>query len=133
MGLTGADLSVRAIEVTQAIQNLANDVPLVENKLTWARVFVRAVPGSQPARVHLHGYCGGVASCPAPPFCRPGASNFPNATGGRRGVLHDSYNFLIPQAWRQGTVTLLADAEPWDASLVDPDAGQQQQERDGDL
>ena len=116
--LTGSDLSVTALEVTQGIQNLANDVPLVEGKTTWVRVYARSTPANQQADALLYGTRGGVA-LPGSPLKPAGGKITARTTGGDRAILTDSFYFFLPAAWRQGNVTLRAEIKP-EGSIIDP-------------
>jgi hypothetical protein len=120
LGLTGADLSVENIEVTQAIQNLANQVPLVQDKTTYARVYVRSAAGSQTADARLHGTRGGAA-LPGSPLSPVNGKITAQTTGGNRANLNDAFYFLIPASWRSGSVTFRAEVLPV-APLSDPNA-----------
>ena len=46
------DLFVRSIEVTQGVQNLANEMPLVAYRKTWVRVHPNVVGGEQVGEVN---------------------------------------------------------------------------------
>ena len=121
VNLGGSDLSVQNIEVTQGIQNLANQVALVQDKTTWVRVYVRATPNDQQADALLYGTRGGAA-LPGSPLKPAGGKVTARTTGGNRVTLTDSFYFLLPSSWRQGAVTLRAEVKP-DAPLTDPTAG----------
>ncbi len=103
-----ADLEAWALEITQGIQNLDNQMPLVEDRLTMVRVYVRTDAGT------MYGVRGFLAAF------RNGqqvgatlsAENQPIAaseTGGDRVNLDDSLYFYIPESWvKEGTVTFKA-------------------------
>jgi hypothetical protein len=114
----GVDLSVENIEVTQGIQNLANEVRLVEDKTTYVRVYVRTVVGSQLVDARLHGTRGGVA-LPGSPLRPVNGPIMAQASGGQRANLNDAFYFLIPPDWRSGNVTFRAEVLP-EAPLGDP-------------
>ena len=66
------DLTIGALEITQGIQNLANDVPLVEDKSTFVRAYPEVDIADTPnVGAVLHGLRGGV-TLPG----SPAASNF---------------------------------------------------------
>lgn len=107
--LTGnADLTVQAIEVTQAIQDTSNTVALIRGKPTLARVYVSpgaAVAWAAPVEVELAGWFrdgGAWAPFPDSPRTLP-----PQRTGNetvantKRLDLASSFNFLLPASWTQ--------------------------------
>ncbi len=105
------DLTITGLEVTQAIQNLANDVPLIEKKDTWVRVYVNSASfniGGVDAR--LYGTRGGYP-LPGSPLV-PQFAITARTDGGNRGNLQDAFLFYLPAAWRNGTVTLQAEVNP---------------------
>jgi hypothetical protein len=101
-----------AIEVTQAIQDRDNSLPLVEDKRTVARVYVEANGGvdtSQPVVVYLYGTRDGtnLQGSPlsmlfmAPPYRTHG--DYPPSVP-PRNELDSTANFLLPRSWTTGTV-----------------------------
>ncbi|MGV8038738.1 MAG: pre-peptidase C-terminal domain-containing protein [Thermoanaerobaculaceae bacterium] len=107
--LTGtADLTVQAIEVTQAIQDTSNTVKLIRGKPTLARVYVHpgaAVTWAAPVEVALAGWFrdgGAWTPFPDSPLTLP-----PQKTGNepvantKRVTLASSFNFLLPAGWTQ--------------------------------
>ncbi len=105
------DLTVTAMEVTQAIQNLANGVPLIADKDTWVRVYVNSAffdVAGVDARLYGSRYGYDLPGSPlAPQF-----SVTARTTGGDRGNLQDAFLFYLPASWRSGTVTLQATVNP---------------------
>ena len=112
----GKDLLPTAMEVTQGIQNLANDMPLVEDRRTIVRVYVEndgfgpfdTDISSVRARLHATRGGGGLSGSPI------NAKNNPitvEADGGDRRNLDDSFWFYLPSGWRSGTVTLRAEID----------------------
>lgn len=101
-----ADLSVTDIEVTQGMQSLDNDMPLVELRTTYARVYVRSFGGDWfPVHGVLEGWRDGEylgmrapENGPIPAFLG----------GGDRTQVDHTLNFRLPSDWRYGTVTLRA-------------------------
>lgn len=98
------DLAVRHIEVTQATQTSANNVPLVANRPTIVRVFA-ATTGKRPAPDILLRLAAfrdgqligdvlqGLAAVTAEPS---------------RGIYTNTYNIRLPNAWLSGNVELEA-------------------------
>lgn len=89
------------IEITQAIQDTNNSLPLVENKTTVARVFAKAAARSiaNPVTVEL--------------FASREGNRLPESLTNQHFQIHktynreqlgDSVNFLLPPNWLHGTV-----------------------------
>ncbi len=104
--LPQVDLRVTDIEVTQGLQSLDNDMPLVELRMTYARVYVRSEgAGWFPVQGILEGWRDGEylgmrapENGPIPAF----------AGGGDRTNVDHTLNFRLPSDWRYGQVTLRA-------------------------
>ena len=112
------DLVATDIEVSQGIQNLDNDMPLVEDRRTIVRVYVRNDAGRavNGVRARLHGTRGGLPISGSPQE----ANNNPirvEADGGDRRNLDDSFWFYLDSDWRQGTVTFRAEVNYDDGVL----------------
>lgn len=107
------DLFGIAIEVTQAIQNLNNSVPLVAGKSTYVRFHVRATGPSDVPNVSatLIGYRGSTKLgelFPLNPSGRITVKRSPD-----RGQINDSFLFGLPNSWTtDGWLTLLARIDP---------------------
>lgn len=106
------DLTISRIEVTQAIQDEAQSVPLVAGKSTAVRVFVRQQGNPDTlisgVTVALRGFREGneLASSPLR------AVNLPIRAQAEpdRGNPNHSQNFILPEAWTQaGTLVLQAE------------------------
>lgn len=102
------DLVATGIEVTQGMQNLANDMPLVEQRVTVARVYVRT-QDPEVAQFNVKAALAGVRDGQiigveypenGPITARP--------DGGDRVNVDDSLYFYLPSAWRTGEITLRA-------------------------
>jgi hypothetical protein len=114
-GAVAVDFSIDAVEVTQTIQDLNNDVPLVAEKYAFVRVYPRVdINTGQNPKVQLRGFKGGVelGGSPLPPY-NQGVPIFQN--GADRFQLNRTFNFKLPPAWRQGVVTLQAEINYDDA------------------
>jgi hypothetical protein len=101
------DLWIKGIEVTQGIQDLQNRMPLVENRRTYARVYVGVIgqPEWAPTEGALEArrngqQIGWIWSENGPITARLGA--------GSRVETDDSLNFRLPAGWLHGEVTLRA-------------------------
>ncbi|HSH69483.1 MAG TPA: hypothetical protein VK997_06170, partial [Deferrisomatales bacterium] len=115
-----ADFTAAGIEVSQGIQNLANDMPLVAGRATVVRGYasssahIRGVPG------RLRGFRGGieVEGSPLMPGNAGGAYLRPD--GGARTDPYQGWWFVLPQTWRSATLELSLEVDP-DEALPDPD------------
>lgn len=103
-----ADLSIQAIEVTQAIQDTSNTVKLIRGKPTLARVYVSPGAGvtwAAPVEVELAGwYRDGGAWTPFPDSPRtlpPQKTDTGPVANTKRVALTSSFNFLLPASWTQ--------------------------------
>jgi hypothetical protein len=103
-----ADLSIQAIEVTQAIQDTSNTVKLIRGKPTLARVYVHpgsAVTWAAPVEVELAGWFrDGLAWMPFPDSPRtlpPQKTGNEPVANTKRVALASSFNFLLPASWTQ--------------------------------
>jgi hypothetical protein len=120
-GTVAVDLTVSAMEITQGIQNLANDVPLVGDKTAYVRVYPEVDIADTPnVGAVLHGTRGGIA-LPGSPLSPMVPTVYVRQAGGNRDFLSNSFNFWVPPAWRSGTVTFRAEINP-DASIPETDA-----------
>ena len=86
------DLRVRAIEITQGIQDLASRMPVVADRRTWVRVHVATDSdepwGSVDGALRVTGDGFDLVLLP---------ENGPIVTGGDRADLDSALNFLLPQ------------------------------------
>lgn len=102
-----ADISLEAnpIEITQAIQTRDNDLSLVADKTTAARVYADAdnAPYSQLSKVYLYGSVGGV-DLPGSPLAKLHYAPL----NINRDTLSHTANFKLPAAWDNGTVNFSA-------------------------
>jgi hypothetical protein len=101
------DLDVLAIEVTQGIQDLNNNMPLVAGRRTFARVYLDVIGANELAHTYgaLEARRGGQQIGWMWPENGPITAT---ANGGNRLDLDDSLYFRLPNAWLDGTVTLTA-------------------------
>ena len=110
------DLAISALEVVQAVQRPANDVPLVSDKETFVRVFGNILSSSTGATslntlpmIQLHGARGGNPLPDSPLL----PTNFLPATNAApdRTILNN-WLFRLPVSWADGSVTLRAEINP---------------------
>ena len=109
------DLAADAIEVTQGIQNLAHDVPLVAHKTTYVRAYglENSGPDAVAVEAYLHGTRGG-SPIPGSPL-HPINGTQALSTGGSydRADRDDGWLFLLPDSWTEdGNVTLRVVVDP---------------------
>ncbi len=114
--ILGPNMSVNAIEVTQAIQDLNNSVDLVAGKRTYVRVHVSSPTARSGVTATLTARRGGVLLGPTLTPINPGGTitvkPFPN-----RGQVNDSFLFELPASWRNttGNLQLTARIDPGNA------------------
>jgi hypothetical protein len=104
------DLGIADIEITQGIQNLANDVPLVQDRPTLVRVYpeLSGYSGaSVAAYLTLHGEDGGGTPLPGSPL--PTQVVTVRSSGNLRQNLADTANWTLPASWLDDTLTLRAE------------------------
>jgi len=112
------DISLRSIEVNQAIQDWENNVPLITDKKTTARVFLQTKPGLQgplPATGKMVGRRYGQALPESPLMAINSADGMAHTDAVvERAVLGSSLNFVLPTTWLDGTVELefVPDGDP---------------------
>lgn len=114
------DFSADAWEVTQGIQSLNNDVPLVANKSTYVRVYGRGLSGSgyNPIETYLSGFHADGTPLPNSPLkgnSLSGTSTVTLYSNSRydRGTITDGWLFELPPSWTQsGNITLQATVNP---------------------
>jgi hypothetical protein len=108
----GPDMSVDAIEVTQAIQDLNNSVDLVANKRTYVRVHVHSPVNTGNVFATLSGKRGFVNLNPVLNPGNPGSA-ITVRTSPDRGQINDSFWFELPSSWTAaGNLTLTARLDP---------------------
>lgn len=90
------DVGIQNLEITQGVQNLANQVPLLAGKATFVRVYVRGNPeggAAVPAVTATMTVDGGAALAPIGT-----ASVVAPAGGSDPRSLADSFTFAVPAA-----------------------------------
>jgi hypothetical protein len=119
------DLAADAMEVTQAIQNLANAAPLVAQKTTYVRAYAKT--GQRSEHAHSRRAAGGQTQ-------RAGPARFAAERAQRRALaddragtydrsrLNDGWLFLLPASWTEGTVSLEFQVDPR-SQHTDPNVG----------
>lgn len=104
-GASQVDYSAWAMEVTQGIQNLANEMPLVTGRLTAVRLYVKVEPDVPDSDVTgaLGGWRKGKFLGVLYPENGP---VFAAASGGSRTAIDHSLYFYLPSSWASGEVKL---------------------------
>lgn len=100
---------IESIEVTQAIQDRQNSLPLVADKATVARMYLEAQPGGMLIAL-LYGTRDGD-DLPGSPL----ASLHYARESIDRELLDDTVNFALPDSWTQGRVEMRGLALPYDS------------------
>ncbi len=95
------------LEITQGIQNWNNKVTLIENRPTIVRAHVQSQFGElNNVTAELIGRRNGTELPGSPLFLANLGSNISVKENPHPEQLNDSFYFLLPQSWRNGTVDL---------------------------
>lgn len=110
------DLEIAVMEVTQAIQNFNQDIELVATKPTLARAYVRT-NGPDVNRVTsvLHGRdASSGQELPGSPLSPVNADPCVDVDAfiPDRSIRRETFNFELPDGWREGSVILEAEVNP---------------------
>ncbi|PDV99238.1 BACON domain-containing protein [Candidatus Chloroploca asiatica] len=116
----GPNMSVTAIEVTQAIQDLNNSVELLAGKRTYVRVHVTSPEARSGVTATLSGRRGSTTLAPVLTPINPGGTVTVKPSP-NRGLINDSFLFELPASWVNGTgnLELTARLDPGN-TVVDP-------------
>lgn len=104
------DLVAGKLEVTQAIQDLNNSVPLVEGKRTFVRFHVYSTDESHRTYARLH-----VQRGEQPPIWltpEEGREEINVRKQPTRGFINDAFLFELPSKYLDGTISLSAEVNP---------------------
>lgn len=105
------DLSIRAVEVSQGIQNESNQMPLVAERRTLVRAYLSALKNVGGVQAVLHGYRNS-AELPGSPLAAE-LDIQGQASGGTRTNINDSFLFDLPPSWTlEGALTLDVELDP---------------------
>jgi len=108
------DLAITGMEITQGVQDLANSVPLVANKLTHVRVHPTSTLNVDSVQLLLYGEQGGVP-LPASPLTPLGGRMTLHPGSITRADWSQSFNFVLPYSWHVPNLTLRAVINPNEA------------------
>ncbi len=118
-------LELLGLEVTQAVQDLANSVPLVENKPTFVRAYVENRSAGTPTvrgsiignRIEVGGSRTPLGALTA---SNPGGT-INVLSDSNRSLLNDSFYFELPEDWRAGNIELEFRAAGYSLDCREPD------------
>ena len=104
-----SDLTITAIEVTQGLQNLANEMPLIANRETWVRVYAKSdLSNTDGVSAQLRAFQNGN-ELTGSPLAMEYEPITVRTDGGSRVNLADNFHFALPASWLTGTVTFRAE------------------------
>ncbi len=109
------NLEANAWEVTQAIQGLSNDVPLVANKPTYVRVYGLQLDGPRANTVEaaVYGWVNGTPLPGSPLWPMEGRSRSLVTGASFSRLTNDGWLFQLPDAWTNaGSITLQVKLDP---------------------
>jgi hypothetical protein len=112
------DMQITGMEVTQGVQDLQNTVPLVKNRRTFVRLYVKASSSTVPgvtARLSKI-VSGNVVGNPLLPINSVGTKITVKSSPGRNN-LNDSFLFELPLSWTTANLTIRADLNPYHLPL----------------
>ena len=109
------DLAADKWEVTQGIQNTANDVVLVADKTTYVRVYGKENSGPEAVGVeaYLYGTRGGSPLPGSPLHAINGTLRLSTSSSYDRARIDDGWLFRLPGSWiAAGTINLRVEVDP---------------------
>jgi hypothetical protein len=108
--VTGNDLAITSMEVTQSIQDLANSMPLIRGKRTFVRVSLSTTANVNAVAARLFGSVNGLSlGSPLVPLNPGGRINA--ITTPTRTVENDSFLFELPGTWISSAQPVVLRAE----------------------
>jgi hypothetical protein len=109
------DFSAEGLEVTQAIQNLANSAPLVAKKTTFVRAYARQLSGPNTPNVQarLVGLKNNLPLPGSPLQPLNGVRALISGADFNRARLNDGWLFQLPPGWTEaGAISLRLEVDP---------------------
>ena len=109
------DFVMDAFEITQGIQNLANEAPLVGDKVTYVRAYGKQIsgPSTPNVEVQLVGTRNDIPLLGSPLKPINGVRALTTGGGYDRARLNDGWYFLLPPSWTvPGTIKLQVLIDP---------------------
>lgn len=115
------DLQAVGLEVTQGIQNMAHDVPLVADKTTYVRAYAENISGPDAWNVEavLHGKRDGQTLNGSPLWPLSGPVALVQGATYDRAKLGDGWLFQLPPDWLSGDLQLELEVDPREL-YIDP-------------
>ena len=126
-------VGLRALEVTQSIQDWSNSIPLIEKKPTFVRAHLQAFNDADVSRqvtAKLRGFRNGSELPGSPlspvsdfPFVDPAELARDAAVQRNQTFVvanNSTLNFALPESWRSGTIRLHLDAPDFLLTPLDP-------------
>lgn len=113
---SSGDLVIQGIEVTQAVQDAQNSVPLVVGRQTLLRIYARAdgAPGPvQNVKVSVSVSGGVNLTDTLQTFSATVPMNY------NRETMQGSINLILPQSWTNGTINMTVRLDP-DNKISEP-------------
>jgi hypothetical protein len=109
------DLTVSHLEITQAIQDEDNSVPLVKGKKTWVRIYVQTDEKEKPipnvtAKLHKLDSNERIVST-INPYSNP-ITVSPTSFDYQRRHVDSTINFELPNSWAKGQLALKVELNP---------------------
>ena len=103
------DLKAESMEVTQGIQNLANNAPLAAKKVTFVRAYGTnlAGPAAFTVGARLEGVRGSTPLPGSPLSPSNGTRSLAVGASADRARLNDGWLFQLPQSWTTAGLTTL--------------------------
>ncbi|MGD2178680.1 MAG: PPC domain-containing protein, partial [Anaerolineae bacterium] len=120
--LLEADFRLLDMEVTQVIQDLDNDVPLITGKPTYARLYVSCRRCTLNVQGHLSANLDGVELSPPQVLCtgRTTAYDIAQVSARERGDWRRTVNCLLPTTWLESPGMLEVTGYVYDTKHDDP-------------
>jgi hypothetical protein len=111
--LVNTDLSVNNLEITQAVQDTNNSVPLVAGRATVLRIYphTNTTDPVQGVSVSVSATRNGQPLAYSPQTAGPGTV----VVNPRRSDINSSFNLRLPADWLSGVVTLQVTIDPSNA------------------
>jgi hypothetical protein len=113
----GVDYVIDKMEVTQGVQNGSNTVPLVQDKVTYVRVYghENQGPAIRKVNAYLYGYDASGTPLHGSPLT-PVQKVDLDSNGSTRAQPDQGFVFIVPASWTADTFRLQAEVNPADGN-----------------
>ncbi|MCB8942194.1 MAG: DUF5050 domain-containing protein [Ardenticatenaceae bacterium] len=113
----GVDYVIDKMEVTQGVQNGANSVPLVQDKVTYVRVYAHETqgPATRKVNAYLYGFDDSGTPLHGSPLT-PVQKVDLDSNGSTRAQPDQGFVFILPVSWTADTFRLQAEVNPADGN-----------------